>query len=80
MIDVALLGIIRRWYIRDRISIREMARRLDISRNTVRRYIHSDTIEPSYPARRSTSAPVSIHASALRLASCRSSQIPQTKT
>ncbi|MFX7739905.1 winged helix-turn-helix transcriptional regulator, partial [Salmonella enterica] len=48
MIDVALLGIIRRWYIRDRISIREIARRLDISRNTVRRYIRSNAIEPSY--------------------------------
>ncbi|MES9422032.1 winged helix-turn-helix transcriptional regulator, partial [Cutibacterium acnes] len=56
MIDVALLGIIRRWYIRDRISIREIARRLDISRNTVRRYIRSNAIEPSYSTRRSTSA------------------------
>ena len=56
MIDVALLGIIRRWYIRDRISIREIARRLDISRNTVRRYIRSDVSEPAYPARRSPSS------------------------
>ena len=56
MIDVALLGIIRRWYIRDRISIREIARRLDISRNTVRRYIRSNAIEPLYSTRRSTSA------------------------
>ncbi|WP_432239587.1 winged helix-turn-helix transcriptional regulator [Herbaspirillum robiniae] len=55
MIDVALLGIIRRWYIRDRISIREIARRLDISRNTVRRYIRSESTVPSYPSRRSTS-------------------------
>ncbi len=56
MIDVALLGIIRRWYIRDHISIREIARRLDISRNTVRRYIRSDAIEPAYPARHSPSS------------------------
>ena len=48
MINVALLGIIRRWYIRDHISIREIARRLDISRNTVRRYIRSDAIEPAH--------------------------------
>ncbi|WP_411909967.1 helix-turn-helix domain-containing protein [Herbaspirillum frisingense] len=40
----------------DRISIREIARRLDISRNTVRRYIRSNAIEPSYSTRRSTSA------------------------
>jgi len=56
VIDVALLGIIRRWYIRDRISIREISRRLDISRNTVRRYIRSGAIEPSYPSRQSSSA------------------------
>ncbi len=56
MIDVALLGIIRRWYIRDHISIREISRRLDISRNTVRRYIRSGAIEPSYPSRHSSSA------------------------
>ncbi|WP_181459049.1 HTH domain-containing protein [Herbaspirillum rubrisubalbicans] len=53
---MALFGIIRRWYIRDDISIREIARRLDISRNTVRRYIQSDVIEPAYPARRSPSS------------------------
>lgn len=56
MINVALLGIIRRWYIRDRISIREIARRLDISRNTVRRHIRSGVSAPSYPARRSPSS------------------------
>ncbi|MGO0790447.1 hypothetical protein ACTOWA_11325 [Herbaspirillum seropedicae] len=37
-------------------SIREIARRLDISRNTVRRYIRSDVSEPAYPARRSPSS------------------------
>jgi len=56
VIDVALLGFIRRWYIRDRISIREIARRLDISRNTVRRYIRTEAIEPSYPSRKSSSS------------------------
>ncbi|WP_348534287.1 hypothetical protein [Herbaspirillum sp. 1130] len=33
-----------------------MARRLDISRNTVRRYIRSEAIEPSYPTRQSQSS------------------------
>ncbi|MBP1312799.1 transposase, partial [Herbaspirillum sp. 1130] len=56
VINVALLGIIRRWYIRDRVSIREIARRLDISRNTVCRYIRSEAIEPSYPTRQSQSS------------------------
>ncbi|WP_122984552.1 winged helix-turn-helix transcriptional regulator [Herbaspirillum robiniae] len=42
---------------RDRISIREISRRLDISHNTVRRYIRSDVSEPAYPARRSPGSP-----------------------
>ncbi|NUU03521.1 winged helix-turn-helix transcriptional regulator [Herbaspirillum robiniae] len=53
---MALLGIIRRWYIRDRISIRGISRRLDISRNTVRRYIRSGAIDPSYLSRHSSSS------------------------
>ncbi len=55
MINVALLGIIRRWHLRDQVPIREIARRLDISRNTVRRYRRSNTTEPSYAQRRSVS-------------------------
>ena len=56
MIDVALLGIIRRWHLRDQISLREIAKRLGISRNTVRRYLRSETVEPAYAERRSASA------------------------
>ena len=56
MIDVALLGIIRRWHLRDQVSLREIARRLGISRNTVRRYLRSEIIEPAYRDRRTPSA------------------------
>ncbi|WP_406851313.1 helix-turn-helix domain-containing protein [Herbaspirillum huttiense] len=73
---MALLGIIRRWYIRDRISIREIARRLDISRNTVRRYIRSDAIEPSYPTRHS---PSSLDAYAPRLSAWLSSELVKSR-
>lgn len=55
MTDMGLLGIIQLWHLRDKISIREIARRLDISRNTVRRYLRSETTEPSYSERRSVS-------------------------
>jgi transcriptional regulator with XRE-family HTH domain len=55
VINVALLGIIRRWHLRDQVPLREIARRLGISRNTVRRYLRSETTEPSYAERRSTS-------------------------
>jgi predicted transcriptional regulator len=53
---VALLGIIRRWHIRDQIPLREIARRLGISRNTVRRYLRAEMTEPSYADRRTPSA------------------------
>lgn len=53
---MALLGIIRRWHIRDQIPLREIARRLGISRNTVRRYLRSEVTEPAYADRQTTSA------------------------
>ncbi|MFZ6876463.1 hypothetical protein ACO0LF_30795 [Undibacterium sp. Di27W] len=46
---MALPGIIRRWHMRDQIPLREIARRLSISRNTVRRYLR-------YADRQTTSA------------------------
>ena len=49
---MALLGIIRRWHIRDQVPLREIARRLGISRNTVRRYLRAETVEPAYAERR----------------------------
>jgi transposase len=52
---VAIVGIIRRWHLRDQVSLREIARRLGISRNTVRRYLRSDVVEPGYPERHSPS-------------------------
>jgi transcriptional regulator with XRE-family HTH domain len=53
VIDVALLGIIRRWHLRDHVSLREISKRLGISRNTVRRYLRAETVEPAYADRRS---------------------------
>jgi len=55
VIDVAILSIIRRWHLRDQIPLREIARRLGISRNTVRRYLRADVTAPAYPARQSPS-------------------------
>ena len=53
---MALLGIIRTWHLRDQVSSREIAKRLGISRNTVRRYLRSETTEPAYAERQSASA------------------------
>ena len=41
-----LLSVIRRWRLRDHFSIREISRRTGLSRNTVRKYLRSDIVEP----------------------------------
>src|ERR1700759_2933499 len=43
-----LLSVIRRWHYRDDFSIREISRRTGLSRNTVRRYLCSDSVEPKF--------------------------------
>lgn len=48
---MAILSAIRRWHFRDGASIREIARRSGLSRNTVRKYLQSKVVEPQYPAR-----------------------------
>jgi transposase len=48
VIDMELLSVIRRWHYRDHFSIREISRRTGLSRNTVRKYLRSDTVEPKF--------------------------------
>ena len=55
MIDVALLSVIRRWHHRDSMPIREISRRTGLSRNTVRKYLATDIVEPQYPKRKTPS-------------------------
>src|SRR5690606_39180006 len=42
-------GSIRRWHLRDGHSIREIARRTGLSRNTIRKYLRSGEVEPPLP-------------------------------
>jgi transposase len=53
VIDMALLSVIRRWHFRDGMPIREIERRTGLSRNTIRKYLRADTVEPKFkiPAR-----------------------------
>lgn len=51
MIDMGLLSVIRRWHGRDGLSIREIARRTGLSRNTIRKYLANNIVEPRYPKR-----------------------------
>jgi transposase len=48
VIDMELLSVIRRWRYRDHFSIREISRRTGLSRNTVRKYLRWDTVEPKF--------------------------------
>jgi transposase len=46
---VALLSVIRRWHLRDGMAIREIARRTELSRNTIRKYLSTGIVELQYP-------------------------------
>jgi transposase len=48
VIDMALLSVIRRWHFRDGMPIREIERRTGLSRNTIRKYLRSGTVEPVF--------------------------------
>src|SRR6476646_8228813 len=48
VLDMAFLSIIRRWHKRDHVPIREISRHTGVSRNTVRKYLRSDVIEPKF--------------------------------
>ena len=55
MINVAILSVIRRWRRREGMAIREIVRRTGISRNTIRKYLVNEVVEPRYPKRNSPS-------------------------
>jgi predicted transcriptional regulator len=48
VIDMALLSVIRRWHFREGMPIRKIERRTGLSRNTIRKYLRSDTVEPKF--------------------------------
>ena len=52
---MATLSVIRRWALREQLSIREISRRSGLSRNTIRKYLRAETVEPRYAGRRSVS-------------------------
>ena len=55
MIDVATLSVIRRWALREQLSIREIARRSSLSRNTIKKYLAAEAVERKYAKRVSVS-------------------------
>jgi transcriptional regulator with XRE-family HTH domain len=55
VIDVATLSVIRRWALREQMSIREISRRTGLARNTVKKYLRAGDEEPRYARRASSS-------------------------
>jgi len=51
VIDVATLNVIRRWALRDQMSIREVSRRPGLARNTGKERLRSDESGPKYQRR-----------------------------
>ena len=45
---MGLLNVIRRLSLREQLPIREIARRTGLSRNTVRKYLKSGAVEPTF--------------------------------
>lgn len=45
---MAFLSIIRRWALREHLSVRQIARRTKLSRNTIRSYLRSGAVEPKF--------------------------------
>ena len=45
---MAFMSVIRRWALRDGLSIREIVRRTGLSRNTIRKYLRAGTVEPAF--------------------------------
>ena len=50
---MGFLSVIRRWALRDKMPIREIARRTGLSRNTIKKYLRAGITEPRFqtPAR-----------------------------
>jgi len=48
VIHIGLLNVIRRLALREKVAIREIARRTGLSRNTIKEYLNAGTIEPKF--------------------------------
>lgn len=52
---MATLNVIRRWALREQMSIRDISRHTGLARNAVKKYLRSDETEPTYTKRISPS-------------------------
>ncbi|WP_150120095.1 MULTISPECIES: helix-turn-helix domain-containing protein, partial [unclassified Sulfitobacter] len=73
---MGFLSVIRRWALRDKMPIREIARRTGLSRNTIKKYLREGAVEPQFktPKRPSKLDPYSDRLSAWLLIQTRKSR------
>ena len=73
---MGFLSVTRRWALRDKMPIREIARRTGLSRNTIKKYLREDSVEPRFntPRRPSKLDPYADRLSAWLLAQTRKSR------
>lgn len=45
---MGFLSVIRRWALRDKMPIREIAWRTGLSRNTIKKYLRAGVVEPQF--------------------------------
>ena len=45
---MGFLRVIRKWALRDKMPIREIARRTGVARNTIKKYLREGIVEPSF--------------------------------
>ena len=45
---MGFLKVIRRWALREKMPIREIARRTGVSRNTIKKYLREGIVEPAF--------------------------------
>ena len=45
---MGFLRVIRKWALRDKMPIREIARRTGVSRNTIKKYLRAGIVEPEF--------------------------------
>jgi len=76
VIDMGFLSVIRRWALRDKMPIREIARRTGLSRNTIKKYLREGAVEPKFktPKRPSKLDPYTDRLSAWLLTQTRKSR------
>ena len=75
---MATLNVIRRWALRDQMSIREISRRTGLARNTIKKHLRSEESEPKLPEAGQLMQARSLRREAGHLAGNRGNKIAET--